>query len=102
MRTDFFKYQGTGNDFVIIDNRNGHDITLTTELVKKLCNRKFGIGADGLMTLNDKPVHLFLNAETFGKFYKAAASIATHASFFAIRIVIHHFKVITRFVIKGH
>ena len=40
MRTDFFKYQGTGNDFVIIDNRNGHDITLTTELVKKTLEQK--------------------------------------------------------------
>lgn len=59
MRTDFFKYQGTGNDFVIIDNRNGHDLTLTTEQVKKLCDRKFGIGADGLMTLNDKPGYDF-------------------------------------------
>ena len=54
MRTEFFKYQGTGNDFVIIDNRNGHDLQLTTEQVKKLCNRKFGIGADGLMLLNEK------------------------------------------------
>jgi diaminopimelate epimerase len=54
MRTEFFKYQGTGNDFVIIDNRNGHDLKLTTEQVKKLCDRKFGVGADGLMLLNDK------------------------------------------------
>jgi len=54
MRTEFFKYQGTGNDFVIIDNRNGHDIKLTPEQVKKLCDRKYGIGADGLMLLNDK------------------------------------------------
>ena len=59
MRTDFFKYQGTGNDFVIIDNRNGHDVVLTAEQVKKLCDRKFGIGADGLMILNDKPGYDF-------------------------------------------
>lgn len=55
MRTEFFKYHGTGNDFVIIDNRNGHDLKLSQDQVKKLCDRKFGIGADGLMLLNDKP-----------------------------------------------
>lgn len=54
MQTEFFKYQGTGNDFVIIDNRNGHDLKLSVQQVKKLCDRKFGIGADGLMLLNDK------------------------------------------------
>lgn len=50
---NFSKYQGTGNDFIIIDNRN-NNITLSVEQVAKLCHRKFGIGADGLMLLQEK------------------------------------------------
>lgn len=53
MKLIFHKYQGTGNDFIIIDNRNG-DVSLSKQQVKFLCDRRFGIGADGLMLLNMK------------------------------------------------
>lgn len=52
MNYSFYKYQGTGNDFIIMDNRDGV-IQLTTEQVTFLCDRRFGIGADGLMLLNN-------------------------------------------------
>ncbi|MVT08827.1 diaminopimelate epimerase [Chitinophaga tropicalis] len=50
----FYKYQGTGNDFVIMDNRNGEYDQLTEQQVNRLCDRRFGIGADGLMLLNKR------------------------------------------------
>jgi diaminopimelate epimerase len=54
MLINFHKYQGTGNDFIVIDNRSG-DIALTGEQVAFLCHRRFGIGADGLMLLESEP-----------------------------------------------
>lgn len=54
MNLSFYKYQGTGNDFVILDNRAQQYQSLTPQQVKAICNRRFGVGADGLMLLNQK------------------------------------------------
>jgi len=59
MRLQFYKYQGTGNDFIIVDNRKNEYSSLTTKQINEVCNRRFGIGADGLMLLNEKPGYDF-------------------------------------------
>ena len=61
----FYKYQGAGNDFLITDNRDGHitekdglltsiqeDGTLWSRRIEDLCDRRYGVGADGLMLLD--------------------------------------------------
>lgn len=50
MKLTVHKYHGAGNDFLLIDNRNG-TIKLTTKQIAQLCHRNYGVGADGLMLL---------------------------------------------------
>lgn len=50
----FFKYQATGNDFLLVDNRK-NDHSFSSEQVAALCHRRFGIGADGIILLNTDP-----------------------------------------------
>jgi diaminopimelate epimerase len=53
MELTFYKYQGTGNDFILLDNRTDK-LDISKHDVFKLCDRRFGIGADGLMMLSEK------------------------------------------------
>ncbi len=53
MQFTFYKYEGTGNDFIFIDNRQNEFPKTDIKLIEKLCDRRFGIGADGLILLEN-------------------------------------------------
>ncbi len=52
MNINFFKYQGAGNDFVFLDNFSGQYDNISLTQIQEICNRKFGIGADGLIKID--------------------------------------------------
>jgi diaminopimelate epimerase len=54
----FYKYQGAGNDFLIADNRNGA-IELSAAQIAAVCDRRYGVGADGLMLLESSDTYDF-------------------------------------------
>jgi diaminopimelate epimerase len=65
--THFYKYQGAGNDFVLIDNRSLDFQYKDNNIVLQLCERRFGVGSDGLMLLQNHPEYdfemLYFNAD---------------------------------------
>lgn len=69
MKIPFYKYQGTGNDFVMIDNRTQVLSKNNARVIKELCDRRFGIGGDGLILLEKPEVEgddfkmLYFNAD---------------------------------------
>ncbi|SDK62669.1 diaminopimelate epimerase [Catalinimonas alkaloidigena] len=54
----FHKYHGTGNDFIMVDDRN-QSVKLSQAMIARLCNRHFGIGADGLILVRNHPEYDF-------------------------------------------
>lgn len=67
MTMTFYKYQGTGNDFIIVDNRLQEINKNDTKRIAEICDRRFGIGADGFILLeNDQNVDfkmVYFNAD---------------------------------------
>lgn len=67
MKLTFYKYQGTGNDFIMIDNRTKSFPKQNTDIISQLCDRNFGIGADGIILIeNDETLDfkmIYFNAD---------------------------------------
>lgn len=87
----FQKWQGAGNDFIIIDNRNQQVEILSPQMIRELCDRHFGIGADGLMLVGPSTGYdfemIFYNsdgnqAEMCGNGGRCIAAMASQAGIF--------------------
>ena len=72
MPISFFKYQSTGNDFVLIDNRKGNFPADDKTLIHKICDRRFGVGADGLILLETSEL-----ADFTMQYYNADGSLGS-------------------------
>ena len=91
MHIEFYKYQGAGNDFIILDNRENGYSSFTKKQIHFLCDRRFGVGADGLLLLNKKEGYdfemIYYNAD--GRLGSMCGNGARCIVNFANRIGIH-------------
>jgi diaminopimelate epimerase len=86
MKLNFYKYQGTGNDFLMIDNRSMTFKKSNTKLISRICDRHFGIGADGIILIENNDTFdfkmIYYNADgsqTFcGNGARCAVAFAKH------------------------
>ncbi|MEO9570580.1 MAG: diaminopimelate epimerase [Polaribacter sp.] len=86
MNLDFYKYQGTGNDFVMVDNRTKKFPKENVAIISKLCDRNFGVGADGVILIENDADYdfkmIYFNADgsqTFcGNGGRCAVAFAKH------------------------
>lgn len=82
MQIEFSKYQGTGNDFILIDNRQGQCDNLSQSDIHLYCDRRFGIGADGLILIQmcaDAAFEMvYFNADGSQSFCGNGARCAVH------------------------
>lgn len=82
MEIEFCKYQGTGNDFILIDNRQGQCDNLSQSDIQFYCDRRFGIGADGLILIqlcSDASFEMFyFNADGSQSFCGNGARCTVH------------------------
>jgi diaminopimelate epimerase len=84
----FYKYQGTGNDFVVLDGRDWN-VQWTTEQVQKICSRKWGVGSDGLIIV--KP-HTEWDFEMIFFNPDGSQSFCGNGSRVAVRFFMDHFS----------
>jgi diaminopimelate epimerase len=82
MQIKFTKYEGTGNDFLLLNNLDGYFSNLTIEQIQKMCKRRFGVGADGLIKINHSEKASFYmdyyNADGSQSFCGNGARCAVH------------------------
>lgn len=82
MTFSFVKYQGTGNDFIMMDCTSNENFHLTADQIKELCDRRFGIGADGVILIHQHPTLDFTmnyyNADGTTSFCGNGARCAVH------------------------
>jgi diaminopimelate epimerase len=82
MQIKFTKYEGTGNDFLLLNNLDGYFSNLTIEQIQKMCKRRFGVGADGLIKINQSDKASFYmdyyNADGSQSFCGNGARCAVH------------------------